>query len=145
MFHFFMSSHIETSVRSIVAIMTLKHFLLTYIQSSFIYLSYLLPPLSAICLQISGYKIKSRCYCSCSCSCSWAWAWAWACSRACSCSWAQPYSCSCSWAWASILLNLVIFFSVIKTVDTYLKFPKQEKGSWKHYTKPLIIINGFVT
>ena len=56
MFHFFMSSHIETSVRSIVAIMTLKHFLLTYIQSSFIYLSYLLPPLSAICLQISRYK-----------------------------------------------------------------------------------------
>ena len=32
-----------------------------------------------------------------------------------------------------------------KTIDKYLKFPKQEKGSWKHYTKPLIIINGFVT
>ena len=32
-----------------------------------------------------------------------------------------------------------------KTVDKYLKFDKQEKGEWKHYTKPLIIINCFVT
>ena len=30
-----------------------------------------------------------------------------------------------------------------KTVDTYLKFHKQEKGGWKHYTKPFIIISIF--
>ena len=32
-----------------------------------------------------------------------------------------------------------------KSVDNYLKSQKQEKGEWKHYTKPLININGFVT
>ena len=30
-----------------------------------------------------------------------------------------------------------------KTVDKYLIFDKQEKGEWKHYTKPLIIISNF--
>ena len=33
------------------------------------------------------------------------------------------------------------FETLYKTVDKYLKFDKQQKGSLKHYTKPLINIS----